>query len=198
MITSESGNQYLKPDYLSPLPSSMDSKQSPLALLAQTCSQIGADTTPAPTKSTTQTPAPTKKTSPKPAFKPYELDEKRKSPRESPTRASPKYPQDYLKALYSPRACRDPYCHGCPAGLAQLAALAQPYVCSWVSGESTFCGKRFTTPEDLLQHLRSHTGEPRSSAAAALYPRYHPYPRLFPYLPPYYPPYLYPSRLPPL
>ncbi|XP_046963259.1 zinc finger protein Noc [Vanessa cardui] len=39
-------NQYLQPDYLTPLPSSLDSKKSPLALLAQTCSQIGADTLP--------------------------------------------------------------------------------------------------------------------------------------------------------
>ncbi|XP_063619614.1 zinc finger protein Noc [Cydia splendana] len=39
-------NQYLQPDYLAPLPSSLDSKKSPLALLAQTCSQIGADTSP--------------------------------------------------------------------------------------------------------------------------------------------------------
>ncbi|ODM93181.1 Zinc finger protein-likeNoc [Orchesella cincta] len=36
-------NQYLQPDYLSPLASPLDSKVSPLALLAQTCSQIGAD-----------------------------------------------------------------------------------------------------------------------------------------------------------
>ncbi|OWR46666.1 putative zinc finger protein nocA [Danaus plexippus plexippus] len=39
-------NQYLQPDYLTPLPSTLDSKKSPLALLAQTCSQIGADTLP--------------------------------------------------------------------------------------------------------------------------------------------------------
>lgn len=43
MLTTGS-NQYLQPDYLSPLPTTLDAKKSPLALLAQTCSQIGADT----------------------------------------------------------------------------------------------------------------------------------------------------------
>lgn len=43
MLTSGS-NQYLRPEYLSPLPTTLDAKKSPLALLAQTCSNIGADT----------------------------------------------------------------------------------------------------------------------------------------------------------
>lgn len=42
-MLSTGSNQYLQPDYLSPLPTTLDAKKSPLALLAQTCSQIGAD-----------------------------------------------------------------------------------------------------------------------------------------------------------
>ncbi|XP_037960277.1 zinc finger protein Elbow [Teleopsis dalmanni] len=40
----QSSNQYLRPEYLT-APSALDNKSSPLALLAQTCSAIGADTT---------------------------------------------------------------------------------------------------------------------------------------------------------
>ncbi|KAK0087630.1 hypothetical protein PV326_005122 [Microctonus aethiopoides] len=88
-------NQYLQPDYLSPLPTTLDAKKSPLALLAQTCSQIGADSPNKPSispldKSTKNGPVGTNARSPpaakmerircspsdsKPlAFKPYEIN----------------------------------------------------------------------------------------------------------------------------
>jgi len=47
MLTPGGNQQYIQPDYLSPLPTTLDAKRSPLALLAQTCSQIGADPSPA-------------------------------------------------------------------------------------------------------------------------------------------------------
>lgn len=57
---------------------------------------------------------------------------------------------------------------------AQLAALAAgtqlPYVCNWIAGDTAYCGKRFATSEELLQHLRTHTttGATTDPAAAAL------------------------------
>ncbi|ELT99926.1 hypothetical protein CAPTEDRAFT_21565 [Capitella teleta] len=42
-MLSSSSSQYLHPDYLQPLPTTLDAKKSPLALLAQTCSSIGKD-----------------------------------------------------------------------------------------------------------------------------------------------------------
>lgn len=45
------------------------------------------------------------------------------------------------------------------AQLAALAAASQmPYVCNWIAGDSNYCGKRFSTSEELFQHLRTqHT-----------------------------------------
>ncbi|XP_045213172.2 zinc finger protein Noc-like [Mercenaria mercenaria] len=45
-MLSSSASQYLPPDYLQPLPTTLDAKNSPLALLAQTCSSIGKDPPP--------------------------------------------------------------------------------------------------------------------------------------------------------
>lgn len=55
---------------------------------------------------------------------------------------------------------------------AQLAALAvasqMPYVCNWIAGDSTYCGKRFSTSEELFQHLRTqHTGSISESMLAS-------------------------------
>lgn len=49
------------------------------------------------------------------------------------------------------------------------AQLGRPLVCNWIAGES-YCGKRFTNPDELLQHLRTHTANlsDPSAAAAAL------------------------------
>lgn len=50
--------------------------------------------------------------------------------------------------------------------------LVTPYVCNWVQGNE-YCGKRFASSEELLQHLRSHTStaealvSPFNAAAAA-------------------------------
>ncbi|GFS01366.1 zinc finger protein [Elysia marginata] len=57
------------------------------------------------------------------------------------------------------------------SALAAAAAAHQglpPYVCSWVAG-SDYCGKRFNTSEELLQHLRTHTSSLDVSSLAASY-----------------------------
>lgn len=39
-----------------------------------------------------------------------------------------------------------------------------PYVCNWIAGDN-YCGKRFTSSDELLQHLRSHTNLAESLGA---------------------------------
>ncbi|XP_072385215.1 zinc finger protein Elbow [Diabrotica undecimpunctata] len=160
--------------------------------------------------------------------------------------------QDSLSSV-----CRDPYCTGCsvsshllgassvvkscPAGCtqcdhvkppttvgymshspaatayahAQLAALAAashlPYVCNWISGDAAYCGKRFSSSEELLSHLRTHTSGAISDTGSALsmlgspglpptHPLLHrtyPTPPLSPLATARYHPYSKPSLLPP-
>lgn len=58
------------------------------------------------------------------------------------------------------------------AGSPHGGPLVTPYVCNWVQGNE-YCGKRFASSEELLQHLRSHTStaealvSPFNAAAAA-------------------------------
>ncbi|XP_050679792.1 zinc finger protein Elbow [Leptidea sinapis] len=382
MLTSS--NQYLRPDYLSPLPTTLDAKKSPLALLAQTCSAIGADTPnpkliSAAEKASKKYDEKQSHVDSKPSFKPYEscltTREKTRTPEDrasvntqsktpsskgsasttpvqarcssnqssSSLRTSPQshrktpsekcderssplsspaqvksnsdstnstsklpYPPSSLPSTsetkesssFKPSVpvtsspffgglppsgfplpmdlmtssimaaqhhalknginpylayarmkapggdmgiCRDPYCTGCslsshllksavcPAGCAQcdhakmpfslpaghpaaaayahaqLAALAAasqlPYVCSWMAGDSAYCGKRFASSEELLQHLRSHTASGESSPSlsmlSATHPmlqRTYPTPPLSPLTPRFHP-YSKPSHL---
>nr|CAD7417107.1 unnamed protein product [Timema cristinae] len=95
---------------------------------------------------------------------------------------------------------------------AQLAALAAashlPFVCSWVAGDAAYCGKRFSSSEELLQHLRTHTNLTSETSAAALsllspassHPLFHrtyPTPPLSPLATARYHPYNKPPLLPP-
>ncbi|XP_075151262.1 zinc finger protein elbow B isoform X2 [Haematobia irritans] len=95
------------------------------------------------------------------------------------------------------------------AQLAALAAASQmPYVCSWIGGDTPYCGKRFSTSDELFQHLRTHTASlPESVLAAAaqggippnhpLFQRTYPTPPLSPLSAARYHPYGKPSMLPP-
>lgn len=88
------------------------------------------------------------------------------------------------------------------AQLAALAAASQlPYVCSWIGGDATYCGKRFSNSEELLQHLRTHTSDSLLSSSAAsnhhLLNRSYPTPPLSPLATARYHPYSKPPMLPP-
>lgn len=53
-----------------------------------------------------------------------------------------------------------------PASAASGAELS-PYVCNWVNG-GDFCGKKFSSSEDLMNHLRTHTSSSASATASSL------------------------------
>ncbi|XP_076326097.1 zinc finger protein Noc-like isoform X2 [Tachypleus tridentatus] len=52
-------------------------------------------------------------------------------------------------------------------GLQPHSVMHRPNVCSWMTGDS-FCGKRFSSSEGLLQHLRTHTSFSVVDSASSL------------------------------
>jgi len=56
-----------------------------------------------------------------------------------------------LASLYS----RDPQSNTAVSSSASTLTLT-PYICNWIAGDN-YCGKKFASSEELLQHLRSHT-----------------------------------------
>lgn len=61
-------------------------------------------------------------------------------------------------------------------GSAATAATAAggPYICNWMNGREGYCGKRHTSAEELLQHLRTHTNLSTSDSAALMSPSLYP------------------------
>ena len=53
-----------------------------------------------------------------------------------------------------------------PHAFGVLPGHGLAYVCNWVAG-SDYCGKRFATSEELLQHLRTHTASSDTAASLA-------------------------------
>ena len=48
-----------------------------------------------------------------------------------------------------------------------LAGPGGPYICNWMNGREGYCGKRHSSAEELLQHLRTHTNLSTSDAASS-------------------------------
>lgn len=65
-------------------------------------------------------------------------------------------------------AASSPYAAYAHAQLVALAAASQmqPYVCNWIGSDAAYCGKRFSSSDELLQHFRGHTGQPNGESGA--------------------------------
>ena len=94
----------------------------------------------------------------------------------------PAAPQFHPQRAKTGADCRDPFCTTCPpstppcavpgcAGGVQcehskVSAAPRPYVCNWIAADQ-YCGKKFATSDELLQHLRTHTNLSTSEASGA-------------------------------
>ncbi|XP_059617995.1 zinc finger protein Elbow [Phlebotomus argentipes] len=116
------------------------------------------------------------------------------------------HPAKGFQSMSAHNSAAAAYAH---AQLAALAAASQlPFVCNWIASDASYCGKRFGTSDELLQHLRTHTSNMSESmlttaAATGLPPthpllqRTYPTPPLSPLSTARYHPYSKPSLLPP-
>ena len=79
-------------------------------------------------------------------------------------------------AIYNAQLMASLMASGLPPGYAELlqahktsaAAAANgagPYICNWMNGREGYCGKRHSSAEELLQHLRTHTNLSTSDSA---------------------------------
>jgi len=83
--------------------------------------------------------------------------------------ATSSLPPGYAELLYAQKLGL-----GLPHGLTPPPSLAPgtpagqgPYICNWMNGREGYCGKRHTSAEELLQHLRTHTNLSTSDSAAS-------------------------------
>lgn len=216
-----SGRQTNSPDYYSSSPSNSDLKDSPEQKpITPARSETSPENTKEPIPCNTLSPT-LEQTNP--AFRSYPSPYSFQPPIPYPSGyTSPTIPySNYMRVKASGTdsfvpVCKDPYCTGCfsyhnqmlmspvpcPSGCTQCdhqkfmtmsLGYMRPYICNWITGDS-YCGKRFVTSEELLQHLRSHTSVEgastgpnallnpfsmyRSSYLGAVSPlaaRYHPY-----------------------
>ena len=77
---------------------------------------------------------------------------------------------DLLKAHQMAAAMAAAQGSGSASGLTPpngLAGPGGPYICNWMNGREGYCGKRHSSAEELLQHLRTHTNLSTSDSAAA-------------------------------
>jgi hypothetical protein len=82
-------------------------------------------------------------------------------------------PPSFFPSLLPTSAAAAAYTQSALSTLSQHSAAAaaaqRPYVCNWIVGES-YCGKRFSNSEELLQHLRSHPNNNNNSTQQASSP----------------------------
>lgn len=82
--------------------------------------------------------------------------------------------QQMMMGVPCPQGCTqcDHQKYGLAMAMSQLpgshpfAQMSKPYGCNWIVGDS-YCGKRFNTTDELIQHMRTHSPNLSDPATAA-------------------------------